>query len=993
MPYDYEAASKTMSAFYAKHGQIKVNQVKVSKEKLVSETKEPATRAFTKEEVSIVAKAVETKLKDKVIVLNAKENVHPAFKAFVGDELSKSKIKYSVNSIKARRLARAMKQGDWQNEVLAIADNVPQSMDEFIKYANVFPTHRTFSAKYKRHAEFMQEEFPVPYALALEMMLCSPELTAKTKAIYLWMAFTRKKISKKEFCQLAEMMNLAKLFKLTSPLEMFKTTESDDLSEDAQEQVGNLLQTTEMSEHHLDQIDAELSTCKLPFKKLYELMIDALKRLPVSHHIYHAMRAFKDDLISREQLSTIILRHELTQHYGKVKEIILIDDKGNFTEEGEKYLTQIIPPQFDTQECREKFRFNLLTLPKSERTVFVVDAPMQMEQIKTDRKFTYQMLPGCYIDSENKIRMLSAGAIDALQVAIYGFERAAKAQYTLGMFSLEMIEKGVENNERIIALPYPRAFNTFWVHERFYSRIAALIHDLIHLFGLSSLPTEQHEIFEKLKKQIRRDFKLNSNNSFSLWSKETFSLVDRLIRKKIDQKPEDTIVHAEEFIKCLYSISGVFLEFADNKKGQTPASQLKTAIAHNVFLLNTAIDIAFNPRWYEERNIQLDSEMDVNTSLFKNLYKHACDIKPYLENDPRHLQTIKFAFYVHFQHELITSSDVEALFKIIELAVQNDIIKVYKEAKTNLLRITFLDPEKENIIGNSQTEFIKSMLMQLAKSAAIHGNVQLMELIINYEKMKESKEDKFSETVLLVRKEEYLPFHLACQYGHSNVVSSLLKMQLNLLNKTNSQNQSALFIAARYGQEAIVALLLAKGATVEIMDQASVRPFEIALKNNHPKIAVIILNKYDLKNVPTLLTKLDINMLNSLVATLIQLFFDESKNAAKMFEAKHYLQLAVLCFKQMHAMGSSDARKQHAQLSQMIASIGLNTPDVQQILSINFDDQKKGTSVKDAQAFLRSLHKPNPNPTANKTRSDTWPSPNTPKKPAFKSPTPQDGTK
>ena len=57
------------------------------------------------------------------------------------------------------------------------------------------------------------------------------------------------------------------------------------------------------------------------------------------------------------------------------------------------------------------------------------------------------------------------------------------------------------------------------------------------------------------------------------------------------------------------------------------------------------------------------------------------------------------------------------------------------------------------------------------------------------------------------------------------------------VNLINHRKQTALYYAAKYGDEDIVKILLDAGAKMDIVDQAGLSPFQFAVRNKNVPVA------------------------------------------------------------------------------------------------------------------------------------------------------------
>jgi hypothetical protein len=94
------------------------------------------------------------------------------------------------------------------------------------------------------------------------------------------------------------------------------------------------------------------------------------------------------------------------------------------------------------------------------------------------------------------------------------------------------------------------------------------------------------------------------------------------------------------------------------------------------------------------------------------------------------------------------------------------------------------------------------------------------------------------------------PLHLAAYFGHEAAVKLLLEKGADFEAKDSTRSETPLCLAASNGHEAVIKLLLEKGADLEANDQLGQTPLSLAAKNGHEAVVKLLLDKgADLKGV------------------------------------------------------------------------------------------------------------------------------------------------
>jgi ankyrin repeat protein len=96
----------------------------------------------------------------------------------------------------------------------------------------------------------------------------------------------------------------------------------------------------------------------------------------------------------------------------------------------------------------------------------------------------------------------------------------------------------------------------------------------------------------------------------------------------------------------------------------------------------------------------------------------------------------------------------------------------------------------------------------------------------------------------------YIPIHMACSKGRIDIVEYLLSLDVNI-NGIDSDGQSPLYIAAKYGHSKLVKFLLERGATdtassIIFFFSKPLSPLSIACEKGYLDVVIELLNYFDI---------------------------------------------------------------------------------------------------------------------------------------------------
>lgn len=241
------------------------------------------------------------------------------------------------------------------------------------------------------------------------------------------------------------------------------------------------------------------------------------------NHVFYALWLFRQDKISRQQLSTLLAREQIPKDYPIVKTFPILDDRGEFTKDAKKMLISVLKTSQFTKLRNwhlERFRLLIQALPKSERIFYVTECDPKNISIEGVTQLGNDLRNvGSWERTKYKNNLydlhLSFGAIEARQIALNGVHGAAANRSKIGVISTAEIKEGVADNYRPTAISInnsgvaPTIQN---IHHFPVSTMPAVTkHDIYHAQLHNTIPPEFHMAFNHMKQIILNFTKVKSS--------------------------------------------------------------------------------------------------------------------------------------------------------------------------------------------------------------------------------------------------------------------------------------------------------------------------------------------------------------------------------------------------------------------------------------------------------------------------------------------------
>jgi hypothetical protein len=264
-------------------------------------------------------------------------------------------------------------------------------------------------------------------------------------------------------------------------------------------------------------------------------------------HVFYALWLFKQNKISRQQISTLLAREQFSKNYPIVKTFHILDSQGEFTEDAKKMLIPILKKNTFTKfEDWHLQRFQLLiqTAPKSEQVFYIAECdPNSVSVEGPDQLGNALARVRCWERAKYEGRLydihLSFGAIEARQIALNGVHGAAANRAKIGIISPGSIREGVADNYRPTAISINKSGvspTREGIHDFPLSIMPAVTkHDIYHAQLHNTIPSEFHMAFNHMKETIAAFTKVKSSSTqWILTDREFPSLREKNI--KLDPK-------------------------------------------------------------------------------------------------------------------------------------------------------------------------------------------------------------------------------------------------------------------------------------------------------------------------------------------------------------------------------------------------------------------------------------------------------------------------
>lgn len=346
-----------------------------------------------------------------------------------------------------------------------------------------------------------------------------------------------------------------------------------------------------------------------------------------------ALSLFSSELISQQQLFTVLEFKQTIDDYIFIKTVPLLSENGLFTEEGKQLLTCILGYKNRflalSHEQYEALRLLILALPKSEQQIYITAA-------RVDGSLAKALIDlGSLVIAEKQFLHLTAGIRDAIGLIRFGISRYVRPMPCLGALDKNDIYSGVINRARYAAVSYPNTHPYDVIHGR--KEVPNLIannHDVYHSLVASSLPKAHFDLLHKFVSLTRNVFNIK-------WSKELWDWIDcdylYYFKNQESQSinPEDEQQMTEQFCKFL-NWGSSSSDYGVTSGGALIRNQSITPIGINVF-----IDLIKNPiAWLEFK-----LNPCYLTGIYRDMYQAIKKIYPLIEHDSIKIQLLKcYAF-------------------------------------------------------------------------------------------------------------------------------------------------------------------------------------------------------------------------------------------------------------------------------------------------------------------------------------------------------------
>jgi hypothetical protein len=232
------------------------------------------------------------------------------------------------------------------------------------------------------------------------------------------------------------------------------------------------------------------------------------------NHVFYALWLFRQDKISRQQLSTLLAREQIPKDYPIVKTFPILDNRGEFTKDTKKMLISALKTSRFTKLRNwhlERFRLLIQALPKSEQIFYVTECDPKNISIEGVTQLGNNLRNvGSWERTKYKNNLydlhLSFGAIEARQIALNGVHGAAANRSKIGVISTAAIKEGVADNYRLTAISINNSGvdpTIKDIHHFPVSTMPAVTkHDIYHAQLHNTIPPEFHMAFNHMKQII-----------------------------------------------------------------------------------------------------------------------------------------------------------------------------------------------------------------------------------------------------------------------------------------------------------------------------------------------------------------------------------------------------------------------------------------------------------------------------------------------------------
>lgn len=583
----------------------------------------------------------------------------PDFLEFAGKALDK--IKFSTDMTSVNAVAEAIKAGDWQSPALAIDPNAYRAM---AKHASIFKTPNEVElANLPFFSRKTMKTLAVTVPPFLTIKYFSDSLSIDQKIVLSFYLYESKLLTKDNLELLAEHFKFKEVLSYNNFLALFD--ENNELTEIAHQLLEKVQKKLGVKLWEIEEL-WDLTNNKKSLEQLLATISQTIHELPFSEHLVHAITAFSKGLIQRDHMETLLMRHELVWHYGKVSIIPILDKNNQLNQEliecANKMKRNIL-----TDETQTRFKENISEVSALESVIFKIDSENYWS--KDERLYGYPSLFFHQADDESYVLILPPGLVDALGVAINGPEQHSKSKVQLDVMTRKDISYYVNRNERPCATYFPNTTPTIFVHNELDSIWhSGFYHDKGHLVLMSGQPIIARKLFQRINNLINAI-------SGEEWTLETWNLTDRAFDFS------NTADDPQELYRLM--IISLF-----------PYQQIYYTENYNLYVNSVlsifAIDLEFNVDWYQENGF--DISLFKEHSDFFHFAKYAEQIKPNIEKDTFILRVMKLAYYSAFclKNIIMTPQENQELFTLLEKYHQQNRLRIDKNPEKNYLQITGL---------------------------------------------------------------------------------------------------------------------------------------------------------------------------------------------------------------------------------------------------------------------------------------------------------------
>lgn len=277
-------------------------------------------------------------------------------------------------------------------------------------------------------------------------------------------------------------------------------------------------------------------------------------------HTFYALWLFKQNKITRQQMTTILARAQIPKEYPLEKTFPIFAKDGKLTQEAIELLFPAISKSIYgeplTREQKERLCYLILAAPKSEQVFFIsknnpnIIAPPNTRIQLGDALLRNGSWHRATYQGEEHDLYLSFGVIEALQIARYGAHGAAANRAKIGKVGIDAVKEGVEYNYRPTAI----SLNDSGVETTTKN---------IHGYADTPMPViTEHDVYHaKIQSTLRPDFNLMLNHMHQIisqhtklkWSKTMWELVDREFLAFVHPTKKMKLKSGEErFIEMLH---------------------------------------------------------------------------------------------------------------------------------------------------------------------------------------------------------------------------------------------------------------------------------------------------------------------------------------------------------------------------------------------------------------------------------------------------------